>query len=74
MTDTLERAIARFRPRPMVASDVAGRVSAAAFRAMALERLRSVERDVAELKTRVNGLIFVVIGAVVTQLVLRAVG
>ena len=74
MTDTLERAIARFRPRPTGDSDVAGRVSAAAFRAMALERLRSVERDVAELKTRVNGLIFVVIGAVVTQLVLRAVG
>jgi hypothetical protein len=34
---------------------------------MALERLRSVERDVAELKTRVNGLLFVVIGAVVTS-------
>jgi hypothetical protein len=41
---------------------------------MALERLRSVERDVAELKARVNGLIFVVLGAVVTQLVLRVAG
>ncbi len=71
MTDTLERAIARFRPRPGPAADIAGRVSAVAFRAMALERLRSVERDVAELKARLNGLIFVVIGAVVTQLVLR---
>ncbi len=71
MTETLERAIARFRPRPAPASDVMGRISAAAFRAMALERLRTVERDVAELKTRVNGLIFVVLGAVVTQLVLR---
>jgi hypothetical protein len=68
MTDTLERAISRFRPAPSTTPD---RVSAAAFRAMALERLRSVERDVTELKTRVNGLIFVVIGAVVTQLVLR---
>ncbi len=74
MTDTLERAIARFRPRPAPAPDITGRVSAAAFRAMALERLRSVERDVAELKARVNGLIFVVIGAVVTQLVLRVMG
>lgn len=74
MTDSLERAIARFRPRPGTVPDIAGRVSAAAFRAMALERLRAVERDVAELKTRVNGLIFVVIGAVVTQLVLRAIG
>jgi hypothetical protein len=71
MTDTLERTIARFRPHPTPAPDIAGRVSAAAFRAMALERLRSVERDVAEMKARVNGLIFVVIGAVVTQLVLR---
>ncbi len=71
MTETLERAISRFRPRPAPAPDIAGRVSAAAFRAMALERLRSVERDVTELKSRVNGLIFVVIGAVVTQLVLR---
>ena len=71
MTDTLERAIARFRTRPATAPDIAGRVSAASFRAMALERLRSVERDVAELKARVNGLIFVVIGAVLTQLALR---
>lgn len=73
MTDALERAIARFRPRPAAAPDEKGRVSAAAFRAMALERLRSVERDVAELKGRVNGLIFVVLGAVVTQLILRAI-
>jgi hypothetical protein len=59
---------------PVDYPDIAVRVSAAAFRAMALERLRAVERDVAELKTRVNGLIFVVIGAVVTQLVLRVAG
>ena len=71
MTHALECAIARFRPPPQPASELAGRVSAAAFRAMALERLRSVERDVAELKARVNGLIFVVLGAVVTQLILR---
>lgn len=74
MTDALERAIARFRPGPPATSDVTGRVSAAAFRAMAIERLRAVERDVAELKARVNGLIFVVLGAVVTQLVLKVLG
>lgn len=74
MTDTLERAIARFRPRPAPVTNGPGRVSAAAFRAMTLERLRAVERDVAELKGRINGLIFVVIGAVLTQLVLRAAG
>jgi hypothetical protein len=67
----LERAIARFKPRRDSNGDVPSRISAAAFRAMALERLRSVERDVAELKGRVNGLIFVVVGAVITQVVLR---
>ncbi len=72
--DRLNRAIARFRPRPQANGDAPSRISAAAFRAMALERLRSVERDVAELKSRVNGLIFVVIGAVVAQLVLRVAG
>ena len=45
MTDTLDRAIARFRLRPAPADDVVARVSAAAFRAVALERLRAVERD-----------------------------
>jgi len=67
----LERAISRFKPRPDTNGDLPSRVSAAAFRAMALERLRSVERDVVELKGRVNGLIFVVAGAVITQLVLK---
>jgi hypothetical protein len=70
----LERAIARFRPRPPLNGDHPSRVSAAAFRAMAIERLRAVERDVAEVKGRVNGLIFVVTGAVIAQLVLRVAG
>lgn len=46
-------------------------VSAAAFRAIVAERLRSLERDVAEVRARVNGLLFLVAGAVVTQVVLR---
>lgn len=69
----LERAISRFKPSLDTNGDVPSRISAAAFRAMALERLRSVERDVAELKGRVNGLIFVVVGAVITQVMLRLV-
>ena len=69
--DPLGRAIARFRPSRRENGDVPSRVSAAAFRAMALARLRAVERDVAEVKGRVNGLIFVVVGAVITQFVLR---
>jgi hypothetical protein len=69
MAADLERAIARFRRPPVDAADA--RVSAAAFRAAVQQRLRSLERDVGEVKTRVNGLIFVVIGAVITQVVLR---
>ena len=67
---SLERAIGRFRRAP-AENGVSSRVSAAAFRSMAIERLRAVERDVAEIKGRVNGLIFVVAGAVITQLVLK---
>jgi len=37
-------------------------------------RLRRLEEDVREVKARVNGLIFVVLGAVIAQLVLRVVG
>ena len=82
----LERAIARFRlsGRPLGASaserwraddggDSRARVSAAEFRAATEERLRSLEREVAEVKGRINGLIFVVTGAVITQVVLRLV-
>ena len=70
----LERAIARFRPSRREDGDVPSRVSAAAFRAMVIERMRAVERDVAEVKGRVNGLIFVVVGAVITQFVLKVAG
>ena len=75
MTEVLERAVARFRQEPgdgLRAENA--RVSAAAFRAMILERLRGVEQDIGEVKSRVNGLVFVVIGAVITQVVLRLFG
>lgn len=49
-------------------------MSAPAFRALVAERLRTLERDVAEVRARVNGLLFVVAGAVVTQVVLRLFG
>ena len=73
MTDQLERAVRRFRkedgadtPEP-----IERRISAAAFRASVEERLATLDRDVSELRGRINGLIFVVIGAVVTQVVLK---
>ena len=73
MSRSLERAIARFRRRPDDGGDTRGRISAAEFRAATEERLRSLEREVAEVKGRINGLIFVVAGAVITQVVLRLV-
>ncbi len=36
-------------------------------------RLQHLERNIGELKSRLNGLNFVVIGAVITQLVLKVV-
>jgi hypothetical protein len=38
------------------------------------QRLRHVEEELAELRGRVNGLLFTVIGAVVVQIVLRLLG
>lgn len=74
MPTALERAVARFRRRPSAGNgDTLTRVSAAEFRAAAEQRLRSLEREVAEVKGRVNGLIFVVTSAVIAQVVLRLV-
>ncbi len=73
MPTALERAIARFGRRPDDGGDTWGRISAAEFRAATEQRLRSLEREVAEVKGRVNGLMFVVAGAVITQVVLRLV-
>ena len=49
-------------------------MSAPAFRAVVAQRLHALERDVAEVRTRINGLLFVVAGAVMTQVVLRLFG
>ena len=78
MPSALERALARFRPSGHHRADDDGgdsrsRVSAAEFRAATEQRLRSLEREVSEIKGRINGLIFVVGGAVITQVVLRLV-
>lgn len=74
MTEDLETAIRRFR-KPDNGGDGAaeGRVSMAGFRAAVEQRLSGLERDVGELRGRINGLIFVVIGAVVAQIVLGLV-
>lgn len=72
MTEQLETAIRRFRKTNGEGS-ADTRVSTAAFRAAVEQRLAGLERDVGELRGRINGLIFVVIGAVVTQIVLGLV-
>ncbi len=79
MSQPLERALQRFCSRPadgdpngsVARADVAGRVSTAAFRAAIGERMRNLERDMGEIKGRVNGLIFLVAAAVITQLRVR---
>ena len=48
-------------------------LSPQAFRSVVAHRLRSLEREVGELRARINGLVFVVLGAVVTQIVLRLI-
>lgn len=74
MTRALERALARFRRRPGPPDEGAARVSAAEFRAATHERLRALEREVGEVKRRLNGLLFAVAGAVLAQIALRLVG
>ena len=47
---------------------------ASTFDALLDQRLGHLERHVEELKTRINGLVFLVIGAVVAQIVLSVWG
>jgi hypothetical protein len=60
----LSEALSRFR-RPVGRS-----IGDGGFRAATEERLRGLERELAEVKARVNGLLFLVAGAVVVQVVL----
>lgn len=73
MSSRLADAVARFRRPAGGDSRTSDRISAAAFRAAVEQRLRNLERDMSELKSRLNGLIFLVIGTVVTQVTLRLV-
>ncbi len=67
----LEQTLARFRRRHRLAYEPVERLSASAFRAVMDERLRSLERQLDQVKTRVNGLIFLLTGTVAAQLLLR---
>jgi vacuolar-type H+-ATPase subunit D/Vma8 len=61
MLATAGRAVARRRAQQTAA-------------AVTEERMRSLEAEVTELKGRVNSLLFVLIGAVATQVVIRLFG
>jgi hypothetical protein len=52
----------------------AHRLAEARARAVQDERLRRLEQDVTEVRTRLGGLIFLVIGALITQVVIRMLG
>jgi hypothetical protein len=64
----------RLPPTTHETSDVrrpSGRGWSAAFRASVEERLRNLEQQVGELKGRVNGLIFLVAGTALTQVIMK---
>lgn len=45
-----------------------------AFRAAVQQRLRNLEEEVGEIKTRLNGLLFFIAGTVIAQVLLRLWG
>jgi hypothetical protein len=75
-SDRLERALRRLRidarrRADATAPETLAAMSPPAFRSVVAHRLASLEQQVGELRGRINGLLFVVAGAVVTQVVLR---
>ena len=67
MTDELDRSLASLQERQRTRR--AGQD--AAFRAGIEQRLHNLEGDLAEVKNRINGLIFLVAGTVLTQVILK---
>jgi len=45
-----------------------------AFGALVEERLKDMERNIQEVKGRINGLIFLILGLVVAEVIIRLVG
>lgn len=76
MSDELVQLLSRLvrrrqRPAGRGAAATAFDAPSSTFEALLQERLRAVEEDLAEIRGRVNGLIFLVVGAVLVQLLLR---
>lgn len=71
MAEKLDRSLEKLAAAGQV---VAKRQAQQRAGAVAEERVRTLEADVTDLKGRVNGLVFVLIGAVATQVVLKVFG
>jgi IS4 transposase len=74
MASKLERALAQFRRRQRAAEkEDANASSGDPFRAVVEERLHHLEQQLGELKGRVNGLIFLVAGTALTQVIIKLI-
>jgi IS4 transposase len=74
MASKLERALAQFRRRQRAAQkEVIKASSSDPFRAVVEERLHHLEQQLGELKGRVNGLIFLVAGTALTQVIIKLI-
>jgi IS4 transposase len=72
MASKLERALAQFRRRQQAAQKQDSKPSSdEPFRAVVEERLSHLEQQLGELKGRVNGLIFLVAGTALTQVIIK---
>jgi len=72
MASRLEQALARFgRGRRAAQEPAKPPRGGDAFRARVEERLRNLEQQVSEIKGRVNGLIFLVAGTALTQVIMK---
>jgi len=71
MAPELERAVAAFRRRPPPLPRLPLDAGDASFRAAVDLRLEHLERQLDELRTRINGLLFLLTGAVATNVLLR---
>jgi hypothetical protein len=72
MASKLERALAQFRRRQRAAQKQESKPSSdEPFRAVVEERLSHLEQQLGELKGRVNGLIFLVAGTALTQVIIK---
>jgi hypothetical protein len=72
MASKLQRALAQFRRRQRAAEKQESKPSSdEPFRAVVEERLSHLEQQLGELKGRVNGLIFLVAGTALTQVIIK---